>query len=144
MKTLPLYELKKIQTSFPCEKITSADLGANFIKRFYSDDIDIYESVFLLLLNNANNTIGYAKISQGGICGTVVDVRIVCKYAIESLATGVIIAHNHPSGKLAPSNSDLEITKKLKNALSILDVSLLDHIIVTSEGFYSMQDNGNL
>ena len=141
MKTIPLYELKKIKSQFPSEKINSADAGASFIKKFYSDDIEIFESVFILLLNNANETIGYAKISQGGITGSFVDIRIVCKYAIDSLATSVIIAHNHPSGKLTPSDADLQITKKLKNALSTLDVLLLDHIIITADGFYSIHGN---
>jgi DNA repair protein RadC len=144
MKTLPLYELKKIQTNFPCKKIHDSRTAADFIKQFYGDDIEIFESVFILLLNNANTTIGYAKISQGGITGTVVDNRIVCKYAIESLACGVIIAHNHPSGSLNPSNSDIEVTKKLKNALKTLDINLLDHLILTSDDFYSLMDNGNM
>lgn len=144
MKTLPLYELKKIQTDFPCEKIKDSLTAADFIKQFYGDDIEIFESVFILLVNNANKTIGYAKISQGGITGTVVDVRMVAKYAIESLACGVIIAHNHPSGTLKPSDSDIEITKKLKIALKTLDINLLDHLILTSKSFYSLQDNGEL
>lgn len=144
MKTLPLYELKKIQTNFPCEKIKDSLTAADFIKQFYGDDIEIFESVFILLVNNANKTIGYAKISQGGITGTVVDVRMVAKYAIESLACGVIIAHNHPSGTLKPSDSDIDITKKLKIALKTLDINLLDHLILTSESFYSLQDNGEL
>ncbi|WP_395076305.1 JAB domain-containing protein [Flavobacterium sp.] len=142
MKTIPLYELKKIQSTFPCEKITNVDESAKFIKRFFKDDIEIFESVFILLLNNASKTIGYAKISQGGITGSFVDVRIVCKYAIDSLATGVIIAHNHPSGKLIPSESDIYITKRLKEALNIIDVSLLDHLILTYDGHYSLQENG--
>ena len=103
MKTIPLFELRKIQTNFPKEKITSSEKAYNFIKQFYSDDIEIFESSFILLLNNANQTVGYAKISQGGITGTVVDVRLIAKYAVESLCTGVILAHNHPSGKLNPS-----------------------------------------
>ena len=93
---LKLFELKKIQTDFPNVKITKSKEGYEFIKNFYGDDIEIFESVSALFLNNANNTIGYAKISQGGITGTVVDVRIIAKYAVESMATSVIIAHNHP------------------------------------------------
>lgn len=144
MKTLPLYELKKIQTNFPKEKITSSEKAYNFIKQFYNDDIEIFESSFILLLNNANQTIGYAKISQGGITGTVVDVRLIAKYAVESLCTGVILAHNHPSGKLNPSQADINITEKTKKALALLDIILLDHLILTSESFYSLSDNGHL
>lgn len=143
MKTIPLFELKKNQSEFPKVKITSSDLCANFIKQFYNDDIEIFESSFILLLNNANITIGYAKISQGGITGTVVDIRIVCKYAIDSLATSVIIAHNHPSGKLTPSVADVEMTKRLKAALKTLDVDLLDHLILTTDSYYSLKDNGH-
>ena len=112
MKTIKLFELKKIQTEFPSVKITTPDQAADFIRQFYFDDIEIFESFFILLLNQGNKTIGYAKISQGGIAGTVVDVRIIAKYAVESLAVSVILAHNHPSGNLKPSEADLTITKK--------------------------------
>lgn len=143
MKTLPLFELRKIQSEFPKTKITSSIVAGEFIRQFYSDDIEIFESSFILLLNNQNQTLGYAKISQGGITGTLIDVRIVCKYAIESLATGVIIAHNHPSGKLQPSQADKLISAKLKTALNCLDVELLDHVILTADSYYSMNDNGD-
>ena len=139
MKNINLYQLKKIQTEFPSVKITNIKIAADFIRNFYSDDIGIFESSFILLLNNSLKTIGYAKISQGGITGTVIDVRIVAKYAIESLATNVIIAHNHPSGKLLPSESDLQITKKLFSALKTLDIVLQDHIILTEESYYSFE-----
>jgi DNA repair protein RadC len=141
MKNIKLFELKKIQTEFPSVKLTDAKITSDFIRNFYSDDIGIFESSFILLLNNSMKTIGYAKISQGGITGTVIDVRIVAKYAIESLATNVIIAHNHPSGKLLPSESDLQITKKLFSALKTLDIVLQDHIILTEESYYSFMEN---
>ena len=144
MGTIKLFELKKIQTEFPSEKITSSDQAANFIRRFYFDDIEIFESFFILLLNQANKTIGYAKISQGGISGTVVDVRIIAKYAIEALATSVILAHNHPSGNLTPSQSDITITEKIKTGLKILDIKVLDHLILTADSFYSMENNNEI
>ena len=137
---IKLYTLKKLQSKFPQTILTGSQSASDFIKQFYTDDIEIFESAFLLLLNNSNKTIGYAKISQGGISGTVIDVRLVAKYAIESLATGVILAHNHPSGKLKPSNSDKTVTEKIKNGLAILDITLLDHLIITKEGFYSFSD----
>jgi DNA repair protein RadC len=144
METINLYELKKIQTNFPKEKITSADVAADFIKQFYGDDIEIFESAFILLLNRQNQTIGYAKISQGGITGTVVDVRLVAKYAVESLASGVILAHNHPSGNLNPSEADKRITQQVKKGLEVLDISLMDHLILIPEGFYSFANSGTL
>jgi DNA repair protein RadC len=139
-KNISLFGLTKNQTEFPKEKITSALEASNFIKRFYSDDIDIFESAFILLLNRQNVTIGYAKISQGGIAGTVIDTKIVCKYAVDSLASGVILAHNHPSGNLKASESDIFTSKKIENALSILDTQLLDSLILTSDGYLSLKE----
>jgi DNA repair protein RadC len=136
------YELKKVQTNFPNEKIDCSKNAADFIRNFYSDDIEIFESFFILLLNRANKTIGYAKISQGGITSTVVDLKLIAKYAVESLASSVIFAHNHPSGTLTPSSADNEITSKAKSALALLDVKVIDHIILTSESYYSFSDNG--
>ena len=139
--TIPQFNLKKIQTDFPKAKVTSSRDGAEFIRQFYGDDIEIFESFFILMLNNSNNTIGYAKISQGGLTGTVVDIRIIAKYCVDSLATACIMAHNHPSGKRAPSNADKQITKKVKDGLALLDIKVLDHLIITSDnGYYSFAD----
>jgi DNA repair protein RadC len=142
MKTTTLYELRKNQTDFPKMKIKDANDSAEFIKQFYQGDIEIYESFFLLLLNNANQTIGYAKISQGGVTSTVVDVKIIAKYVVDSLATGIILAHNHPSGNLNPSSADISITSKVKEAMKLFDVAVLDHIILTADSFYSFANNG--
>lgn len=143
-KTIKLYELKKIQSEFPKLRIRSSADAAEFIRQFYSDDIDIFESSFILLLNRANDTIGYAKISQGGITGTVVDPRLVAKYAVESLSPCVILAHNHPSGNLTPSGADKDLTDKIKKGLKLLDIDLLDHIILTNESYYSLSENGDM
>jgi DNA repair protein RadC len=141
-KRLPLITLKKTKTDFPCVKIvTSADAN-EFIRNFYSDDIGIFESFFILLLNRNNNTIGYAKISQGGIVGTVIDATIIAKYCVEALATSVILAHNHPSGSLVPSQQDKDITCKIKDTLKIFDCTTLDHIILTEDSFFSFADEG--
>lgn len=129
------FELKTIQTNFQAVKITKDEDAINVIRQFYGDDIEIFESCFILLLNNSNITIGYAKISQGGITGTVVDTRLIAKYAIESLATGVILCHNHPSGSLKPSEADISTTKKVKDGLKIFDIVLLDHIILTKDSY---------
>lgn len=139
---MKLYELKKTKTTFPVVAISQSADAANFIREFYSDDIEIFESAFILLLNRANKTIGYAKISQGGIAGTVIDVKLICKYVVDSLASGVILCHNHPSGNLQPSNQDKEITIKVKQALGLLDSILLDHIILTKESYTSLKDEG--
>jgi len=141
MENIKLYELRKNQTDFPKMKIQDVNDSAEFIKQFYQGDIEIYESFFLLLLNNANQTIGYAKISQGGVTSTVVDVKIIAKYVVDSLATGIILAHNHPSGNLNPSSADINITAKIKEAIKLFDVTVLDHIILTADSFYSFSNN---
>jgi DNA repair protein RadC len=143
-KKLKLYELKKIQTNFPAVKIESSHQASEFIKQFYGDDIEIFESFFLLMLNKANKTTAYAKISQGGISSTVVDVMIVAKYAVESLSAGVILCHNHPSGNMKPSQSDVDITKKIKQALALFGVQVLDHLIIAPGKYYSFADEGIL
>lgn len=144
MGVTKLYELKKIQSEFPQVKILTSLESVNFIRQFYGDDLEIFESFFILLLNRANKTIGYAKISQGGITGTVVDVKLIAKYAIDSLASSVILAHNHPSGNLQPSQADKDITSKIIKGLNILDVQVLDHVILTADEYYSFADNGLL
>lgn len=144
MANLSLYELKKNKSSFKKEKITGSETAANYIRNFYSDDIGIYESFFILLLNNNSQTIGYAKISQGGIVGTIVDVKIIAKYVVDSLATGIILAHNHPSGTLLPSQADKDITKKVTEVLKYFDCKVLDHIIMTEDSYFSFADSGIL
>ncbi len=131
-------------TAFPKTKITASNDAYNVIKEFYSEDIEIYESFFILTLNQSHITTGYAKISQGGIAGTVVDATMLANFAISNLAKGVIIAHNHPSGNMNPSEQDRALTKRLKEGLKFLDTSLLDHLILSpyDNEFYSFADNG--
>ena len=146
MATIANLELKakKTPSNFEKVKIISSNDAFKVIKQFYFDDIDIFESFFILCLNRNNQTIAYAKISQGGVAGTVVDIKLIAKYAIDCLASGVILAHNHPSGNLKPSNEDLAITKKVKEGLKILDIPVLDHLILTSQGYLSFGDEGIL
>lgn len=141
---IPEISLKKVQSNFPAVKISDSDTAATFIRQFYADDIELFESSFILLLNQANNTIGYAKISQGGISGTVVDCRIICKYAIESLCSAVILCHNHPSGNLKASEADDRVTSNVKTCLELLGIKLFDHIIITAKSHYSYADNGKM
>lgn len=103
-----------------------------------------YEEFWILLLNRSNRIIGKSKISQGGVAGTVIDTKLIMKKAIENLASSIILCHNHPSGNLNPSGSDIEITDKIKTAANYLDMKLLDHIIVTDHSYYSFLDEGKL
>ncbi len=103
-----------------------------------------YEEFWLLILNRANKIIELKKISAGGVSGTVTDVKIILKAAIEKTASGIIVCHNHPSGNIKPSNSDINLTKKLKSACELVDITLLDHVIVSFSDFYSFADEGML
>ncbi len=103
-----------------------------------------HEEFWLLYLNRSNKILSRHKLSQGGISGTITDVRLIIKKAIELLASSIIICHNHPSGNLDPSEADTRITQKIKEAAGYFDISLLDHIIVTDNGYYSYADNGTL
>jgi DNA repair protein RadC len=101
-----------------------------------------HEEFWVLFLNNSNKILFKTQLSKGGMTGTVVDVRIVFKLALEQNATAIILAHNHPSGKLQASDADIQITKKLKTAGQQLDIPVLDHIIITESGYYSFVDEG--
>jgi len=101
-----------------------------------------HEEFWVLFLNNSNKVISKSQLSKGGITGTIVDVRLVFKLALESGATGLILCHNHPSGNLNPSDADKEITMKLKLAGDSLDVKVLDHLIITETKYYSFVDEG--
>lgn len=129
---------------FKAEKILSANDAYEYAKRFYFDDINIYESSFIILLNSQLNTIGYAKISQGGTGCVIVDRKLVAKYAIESLASAVILLHNHPSGSARPSREDDSLTDAVKRALELFDIKFADHVIMTDGAYYSYRDNGRL
>ena len=122
---------------------SSSDL-ANYLRSIWDEGIEIYESFYAVYLNRANKIIGWMKVSQGGITGTVADPRLVVKKAIDILAVGIIVSHNHPSGNLNPSGADKQMTKKLKEGCAYFDITVLDHIILTSEGHYSFFDNGEL
>ena len=138
------YSITAKKQNFEIIKIKSSTDSYEFARKFYHEDILIYESSFIILLNRAGNVSGYAKISQGGVCGTIVDTRIIAKYAIDSLAESVIFIHNHPSGNTLPSREDISMSKKIKEALRLFSINLLDSIVLSEDGYYSMADEGVL
>ena len=101
-----------------------------------------HEEFWILYLNNSNKVISKAQLSVGGIIGTLVDVRLVFKMALEKGATALILCHNHPSGALIPSDADKQITKRLKAAGDSLEIKVLDHLIITETKYYSFVDEG--
>jgi DNA repair protein RadC len=101
-----------------------------------------HEEFWVLFLNNSNKILFKTQLSKGGMTGTIVDIRIIFKIAFEQNATAIILTHNHPSGKLQASDADIEITKRIKTAGHQLDIPVLDHIIITENGYYSFLDEG--
>lgn len=101
-----------------------------------------HEEFWIILLNRANDVIKCEKVSSGGVSGTIADPKMIFKIALEHLASGIILAHNHPSGNLNPSQADRDLTQKLKAAGNSLDISVLDHLIFTDKKYYSFADQG--
>lgn len=121
------------------EKITSTN---DSIELFRSKMIDLpHEEFWAVLLNQANQIIDFYKISQGGINATVTDIKLIIKFALEKTASAIVVAHNHPSGSPTPSEADIDVTKKIKDAAAFFDILLLDHIIITTEKSYSFAEN---
>ncbi len=146
-ETLPLFRVvKEKQLSIKKTKITNSNDAANYLREVYeenADDLGVVECFYLLLLNRANNTVGVAKISQGGITETTVDIKIIVKTIIDHLAPAVILCHNHPSENIQPSPADMRLTDKIKNALKLVDCMVMDHIIISPEGrYFSFGDEG--
>jgi len=127
-------------------KISSSNDAAEVLRQFFDSDTIAYSEEFLALyLNRQNITIGWIKISQGGMTGTVVDKRIVMVAGLKCGAHSMILSHNHPSGNINPSGLDIRLTKEMAEAGKVLEIPVLDHVIVTSEnGHYSMADNGDI
>jgi len=119
----------------------SADM-ADILRNVWSDRIEYVEEFLVICLNRANMVLGWAKVSQGGISGTVADPKVIFQVALKANASSIIIAHNHPSGNLQPSEADINLTRKIKDAGLSLDLPVLDHLILTPEGYYSFADEG--
>ncbi|WKN44908.1 JAB domain-containing protein [Tunicatimonas pelagia] len=126
-------------------KITcSDDAYLVFQANWNPDTIDMQEEFKVLALNRANQVLGVIPVSTGGVAGTVADPKIIFGAALKSLASSIILGHNHPSGNLTPSEADVRLTRKLKDAGQLLDLPVMDHLIITSEGHYSFADEGIL
>jgi DNA repair protein RadC len=125
-------------------KVTCSKDTERILRSIWGSDINYRESFYALYLNRANRVLGYQLISLGGLSSTLVDIRCIYQAALKASASSILIAHNHPSGNNEPSDADLKITKKLKDAGKLLDITLLDHLILLPEGYTSMADEGLL
>ncbi|CAN5218227.1 JAB domain-containing protein [soil metagenome] len=147
-----LYQVSEIQLSYyPKFKVSSRPTisssrdAYNILKENWNTGkIDFVEQFKVLLLNCANRVLGIFEASSGGVSGTVADPKTIFAAALKSNASSIILSHNHPSGNLKPSEADLKLTRKLKEAGNFLEIPVLDHIIITSESYLSMADEGLL
>ena len=124
--------------------ITTAIDAYNVLLQFFSEDtIQLQEQFVAMYLNRSNRVLGCYKLSNGGITGTVADLRLILGTALKTAATGIIIGHNHPSGNLVPSQVDIQLTKKILEASKMMDIILYDHLILCTDGKYmSFADEG--
>ena len=124
-------------------KITSSNDAYQILKAGWNEGkLEFIEQFKVILMNRANRVLGIFLISQGGIAGTVADPKVIFAAALKASASSIILAHNHPSGNLNPSQADIDLTRKIKTGGQILDIGVYDHIILTGEGFYSFADEG--
>lgn len=145
LKTIPEIKLRSKNGQVLKVQIKSSKDSYQYFKQIFDNEIlEVYEEFMVVYLNSANNTVGWIKISQGGITGTLVDIRLIFKGALECLATSMILCHNHPSGRLFPSEADKILTKKIVEAGSIMDIKVIDHLIISSESYYSFADEGQI
>jgi DNA repair protein RadC len=137
---LELGRRRKDQSPDEKPKIEGSKTAFDLIK---GDLMDLpHEEFWVMLLNRANRMTRKKRISEGGVSGTVADPKIIFKLAVDELASGIIVVHNHPSGNLKPSDSDINLTKKIKEAGKVLEISLLDHLIIDHDRYFSFADEG--
>ena len=123
---------------------SSNDAYTCFLNILDNSIMNIKEESAVLFLNQGNRVIGGYKLSTGGINRTVVDVRIILAIALKCLATGIVLAHTHPSGELKPSLADIEVTQRISSAAKLMEIVLLDHLIISAESYFSFAEGGIL
>ena len=139
---LELGKRRQLETALEKPKIASSKDVANLMQPVLGD-LE-HEEFWVLFLNNSNKVVAKNQISKGGLTATIVDIRLVFKSALELASVGIIVCHNHPSGKLQPSTADKQLTQKIKEAGIILDIKLLDHLIITEKAYFSFADENLL
>ncbi|WP_163397458.1 JAB domain-containing protein [Flavobacterium fluviatile] len=126
-------------------QIKSSNEASTLLRSSWDEGkIEYFEQFKILLLNHSLKVLGLYEMSSGGITGTVVDLRMIFSAALKANATSIMIAHNHPSGNLNPSEADKHLTRKIKQAGELLEIKLVDHLIITAESYYSFMDDGAL
>ena len=140
-------EIKVSYTNSNAERIkvtNSQIIHTLLLQHWNKDTIEYFEEVKVIYLNRANVVLGIYDLSKGGVSGCIVDNKIILAVALKCNASCIVLAHNHPSGNLKPSTADITVTQKLKSACKILDLELIDHLIITKEGYFSFMNEGLL
>ena len=144
------YKFPKIKVKVSVTKgdkvtITSPEKMVEVMRSIFNADTLMWtEEVIMVCLNRANDVVGYYRVSSGGFSGTILDPRVVMTIALNNASSSIILAHNHPSGNLKPSEGDKAITEKIRNACAFFDMKLLDHLIITDESYFAFSENGLL
>ena len=126
-------------------KLDNSNDCADIFRRIWTDTLEHHESFYSLMLDRANKVLGVYRVSEGGTTGTIADPKMIFQAALKCNAAALILAHNHPSGNLIPSVSDVKLTEKMKAAGVLLDIPVLDHVILgIDDKYYSFADNGNV
>lgn len=124
-------------------KVTSSQQVYDIFKENWDENlIELQEQFKVMLLNRANRVIGIYEVSNGGMTGTIADPKLIFSAALKACACGIVLAHNHPSGNLIASQSDVHLTSKIKAGGKLLDIEVLDHVIITTDGYFSLSDEG--
>ncbi len=152
MDTCELYKLTEVELTYKTthsynerHKVTTSNDAFKLLRNNWDENkIELLEQSKILLLNRANQVLGMYHVSSGGTSGTVIDPKQVFAVALKANASGIILAHNHPSGNLNPSDADVKLTNKLCKAGKFMDIAILDHLIITKENYYSFADTGRL
>ena len=144
------YKVGEVELSYKpkfknLHKIISSEDAYKYLLPTYKEGTICYKEYFkVLFLNQANQVLGYTLISEGGITETSVDVRVILQAALLTNSVALVLAHNHPSGNLKPSQEDIKITKQVKDAAQLMRIAVIDHLILTDAGYYSFSDEGQL
>lgn len=141
----PQIKIKVSLTKGEKVKIQSPEDAHNVFRKLFSKDtLNFSEEMVMLALNRQNEVYGWYRVSSGGTTGTICDPKVIFSILLNAGASAFILAHNHPSNTLSPSDQDKEVTQKLKKAGHLLDIDFLDHLILTDTSFYSMTENGDM
>lgn len=142
-RVIALFEINRRKLQHSAEDVVKIEMSQDVFSLMYPTMVDKQvEEFWVVFLSRNNSVIGKERISLGGTAGTVADLKVILKKAVEKLANGIICVHNHPSGNIYPSDADKKLTKRIAEAASLLDITLLDHVIIAGDKYFSLRDDG--